>query len=296
MAKTILCSREDAEEKSKKFLRDILGKDLFNKLFDDGKIDVQSGGNVYELYDSGRIVNKTTNQAYCIVPTRPDYPIYDVVAIKYAWLKYGLKTVEKVANKTSLTYRPRDNSEGRRIDGIGYDSFVHYMEQQGWAREQIAIKRYNTNFVSTYSVGSETIGTIIDVRCPAGCMMSTMGTTHILEGTDKSAAYTYSLYITDKDGKEISGFNKIRIAKTKPSEEIIQLVRTFYSDLSSNKCREGNNEGNFKKAKDELFRWRNGIILYGEQYLRTYIINSNVDIPSGNVEINADFDLWTRRM
>jgi hypothetical protein len=295
MAKTISYSCEGALEKSKKFLKDILGKELFDKFFEEGKIDVESGGKVYELYDSGRIVNKSTNQAYCIVPTRPDYPIYDVIAIKYAWLKYGLKTVEKVANKTSLTYRSRNASEGRR-DGVGYDAFTHYMEQQGWAREQMMIDEQNTNFVSTHSVGLGTSGTIIDIRCPAGYSMSTKGMVQIPEDMDKNAAYTYSLHITDKNRKEINGFNIIRIEKIKPSEEVIQLARVLYSDMSSLRCSEDNNERNLKKAKGELYRWRNGIILYGGYHLRTYVINSNVDICSDNVKMNADFDLWMRRL
>ncbi len=301
MAKRISYSYEDTLEKSKKFLKDILGKNLFDKFFEDGKIEVESGGNVYELYDSGRIVNKSTNQAYCIVPTRPDYPIYDVIAIKYAWLKYGLKTVEKVANKTFLVHRSRDNSEGRR-DGVGYDAFIHFMEQQGWAREQLNINEQNTNFVSTHSVGLGTSGTIIDIRCPAGYSMSTKGMVQIPEDMDKNAAYTYSLHITDKNRKEINGFNIIRIEKIKPSEEVIQLARVLYSDLSnticmdSTLCNEDNNERNLKKAKNELFRWRNGFILYGEHHLRTHVINSNVDIYSDNVEMSADFDLWMRRI
>lgn len=301
MAKRISYSCEDAIEKSKKFLKDILGKNLFDKFFEDGKIEIESGRNIYELYNSGRIVNKTTNQAYCIVPTRPDYPIYDVIAIKYAWLKYGLKTVEKVANKTSLAYRSRDDSEDRR-DGVGYDSFIHYMEQQGWAREQLNINEQNTNFVSTHSVGLETSGTIIDIRCPEGYAISTKGMVQIPEDMDKNAAYTYSLYITDKNGKEINGFNIIRIEKIKPSEEVIQLTRILYSDMStmiytdSTLCNEDNNERNLKKAKNELFRWRNGFILLGGHHLRTYVVNSNVDIYSDNVEMNAEIDLWIRRI
>ena len=291
MAKKKLCSYDDAIEKSKKFLKDILGNQLFEKLIEDGKIDVESGGNLYQLDDSGRIVNKTTNQAYCIVPTRSDYPIYDIVAIKYAWLKYGLKTVEKVANKTSLTsYRPRDAAEGRRIDGVGYDSFIHYMEQEGWVREQLVINEQNTNLVSTYSVGLETTGTIVDIKCPTGCAMTTMGLLQVPVGADNSAAYTYSLYITDKNGKEISGFNAIRIAKIKPSEAVIQLMRGFYSDLSIIKYNER------KKTNDELYRWRQGIALYGGEYLRTHIINSGVDIYYDNIKIKADFDLWMKRM
>lgn len=297
MTKIKRYSYEDAEEKSKKFLKDILGTELFEKFFKDGKIDVESGGNIYELYDSGRIINKTTNHTYCIVPTSPDFPVYDVIAIKYTWLKYGLKTVERVANKTSLTYSPRTDAEGRRIDGVGYDAFVHYMEQQGWRREQIRIDENDTNLVTTNSLSAECSGAIVDIRCPAGNMMTIMGTSQIPAGANPEMAYTLSLCVTGRDGKEISGNNKIRITKIKPTEEVIQLVRIFYADLSITRFRLDNERENIqKKTHNELYRWRQGIALYGEDHLTIDVINSYSYISSRNIKVNVDFDLWIKNM
>lgn len=295
MAKKVRYSHKDAEEKSRKFLKDILGTELFEKFFKDGKIEVESGGNIYELHDSGRIINKTTNHTYCIVPTRSDYPTYDVIAIKYAWLKYGLKTVERVANKTSLTYRPTTDAEGRRIDGVGYDAFVHYMEQQGWRREQVRIEENDTNLVTTNSLSAEGSGTIVDIRCPAGNMMTIMGTSQIPVGRNPEMAYTLSLYVTDRDGKEISGNNKIRITKIKTSEAFIQLARVFYADISITRFRPDNERENIqKKAYNQLYRWRQGIALYGEEHLAIDVINSYSYIPSKNIKVKVDFDLWAK--
>ncbi len=289
MAKKVRYSYEDAEEKSKEFLKDILGTELFEKFFKEGKIDVESGGNVYELYNSGRIVNRTTNHTYCIIPKSPDFPIYDVIAIKYTWLKYGIKTVERVANKTSLTYNPRTDAEGRRIDGVGYDAFIHYMEQQGWRREQVIIDENNTSIVTTNSISTEGSGTIIDIRCPTGHVMTTMGALQVF---DDNPAYTLSLYVADKDGKEINGSNKIIITKIKPSEEIIQIARIFYSDVSITRFRQDNERYNQKKSYGELFRLKRGIILYGQEHLTINVINPDVYIPYRNIKVSVDFDFW----
>lgn len=261
---------EEIEEKSKKFLIDILGKELSDKFFEEGKIEIKSGGNTYQLYSSGKIINKTTNHIYCIVPTSPGLPIYDIIAIKFAWLKYGLEIVEKVANKTSIDYIPTSTTESQRVNGEGYEAFIHYMEQSGWRRELIILNEHNTRFVSTNHLNADYTGDIVNIRCPAGLMMTTKG---VLYGTND--AYTISLYVTDKDGKEINNTNRIKIEKIKPSEEVIQLARIFYVDIRNK------------------YRWRHSFVLNGQEHLRIFIVNPDVEI--GDVKINIDFDLWVRR-
>lgn len=287
-----------AEEKSKKFLKDIIGQKIYDKFVEDGKIEIESDKKVYELYLDGRVINKTANQKYCIVPNRPDYPAYDVVAIKYAWLKYGIKTVEKVANKTII--RPYIENHPDRT--IGYDGFVHYMGENGWSGEQIIINETNANFVTTNSVQNGNTGCIAEIRCPNGCQMSIMGTTQVPLGGDIKTAYPLSLMISNKDGKEISGFTKIRIAKIKPSTDIIQLARIFYSDISISKII-GQEYDLFStkvehkyidKTYGELWRWRMGVALYGGEYLGIHIINSETYIPRENIKISMKADLWIR--
>lgn len=280
-----------AEEKSKKFLKDIIGQKIYDKLVKDGKIEIESDKKVYELYLDGRVINKTANQKYCIVPNRPDYPAYDIIAIKYAWLKYGIKTVEKVANKTIIRQlSPYIENHPDRT--IGYDGFVHYMEENGWSREQIIINETNTNFVTTNSVQNGNTGCVaeIRIRCPSGCQMSIMGTTQVPQGGDIKAAYSLSLMIANKDGKEISGFTKIRIAKIKPCD-VIQLARIFYSDISTSKII---GQEHIYKTYDELWRRKMGILLYGGEHLDIYVINSETYIPRENIKISMGTDLWIR--
>lgn len=285
-------SHEKVEKKSKKFLLDLMGQELYDKFTKDGKIEVESGGNTYELYESGKVINKTANQSYCIVPDRSDYPSYDVIAIKYCWLKYGVKTVERVANRTRLdTYRIGQTP----ARDIGYAGFIDMMEQRGWRREPLSIDEYNTNLVTTNNVDAGSTQNVIDIRCPAGRSITIMGVQQVPNGIGPTAAHKVVLDIRDANGVEIPGNTKIRITKVKPSEEVIQLVRDFYSIFSLNKAITTEiGTVRVSKADNELYRWRTGIMLNGEEHLQMYIVNSEVKIPRDNVKLIIDMDLWMR--
>ena len=277
---------EESEQKAREFLRQVMGDDVFNEFIKEGKIEIQSNNITYELYEDGRVINKTTRQKYCIVPDRSDYPSYDVIAIKFAWIKYGQKTVDKVANKTSI-----DNLV-RRDNTNGYAAFVDYMESRGWRREQLTIDERNTNLVATHSIERGTNGIAIEIRCPAGRNMTMMGTNQVPVDADGTSADTIVLRITDKNDTEISGHTRIIIDKIRPLNRIM-LVRSFYFDFSL--TRRFNIDGiRVYKSYEEWYRWRNGIHLMGEDTLRIHIIDSPVDIYRKNIKIAMDMDYWTR--
>ena len=285
-------SYEKAEKKSRTFLRDIMGQELYDNFIRHGKIEIESGGNTYELYESGRVINKTVNQSYCIIPDRSDYPDYDVIAIKYCWLKYGVKTVERVANRTSLNTFGTGQTPTR---DIGYAGFIDMMEQRGWRHEPLSIDEYNTNIVTTNNVEAGTTSNVIDIRCPAGRSITIMGVEQVPNGIGLVAAHKIVLDIRDTDGVEIPPYTKIRIVKVKPSETVIQLVRDYYSIFSPNRAITTEiGTVRVSKADNELYRWRRGVMLNGEEYLKIYIINSEVKIPSSNVKFTIDMDFWMR--
>lgn len=293
-------SYEKAGEKSRTFLRYVMGQELYDKFVKHGKIDIESGGNTYELYESGRVINRTTNQSYCIIPDRSDYPDYDVIAIKYCWLKYGIKTVERVANRVRLStfdrqvpgYQQQIQRQGR---DIGYAGFVDMMEQQGWKRDQISIDENNTNIVTTHDVNTGSTQNVIDIRCPSGRSMTVMGIEQVPNYMGLAAAHRIILDIRDADRVEIPAYTKIRIEKIKPSEEVVQLVRDFYSIFSPNRVIV-TDIGTIRVSKtdNELFRWRRGIMLNGNEHMRIHVINSEVRILSDNVRFTIDMDFWTR--
>lgn len=281
-----------ARTKSQVFLRDVMGQELYDKFIKHGKIEIESGGNTYELYDNGRVINKTVNQLYCIIPDRSDYPDYDVIAIKYCWLKYGVQTVERVANRTRLNTLGTGQTPTR---DIGYAGFIDMMEQRGWRREPLSIDEYNTNLVTVNNVDTGSTQNVIDIRCPAGRSITIMGVEQVPNDLGPMAAHKAVLDIRDVNGVEIPSYTKIRIVKVKPSETVIQLARDFYSTFSPNRVI-ATEIGTIRvsKADNELYRWRRGIMLNGEEHLQMHIINSEVKIPIYNVKFIIDMDLWIR--
>ncbi len=282
---------EEPEQKAKEFLRQVMGNDVFNKFINDGKIEIESNNIIYELYDDGRVINKTTKQRYCIVPDRSDYPSYDIIAIKFAWIKYGQKTVDKVANKTNI-----DNIvhgiNGRQDNTNGYAAFVDYMESRGWRREQLTIDERYTNLVTTHSLERETTGAVISIRCPAGRNITVMGTNQIPVGADGRSADTIILKIADKNNVEISRYTRMCIDRMRYNARIM-LVRSFYYDFSLTRL-VNDNGIKIYKTYEEWYRWRAGIHLMGEDILRVNIVNSPVDIDRKNIKIAMDIDYWIR--
>jgi len=254
---------EKVEKKSKEFLKRIMGSEKFEKLQKDGKIEIEVDNKlsidnvgdkktIYELYSDGRVINKTKHQSYCIVTERSDYPLNDMIAIKYAWLVHENDIAEKVANKTNLRTRVVNRPDGApvpiaygdfvrdmeqrgwnrqqvRIDGVPwYGDYVDYMMTNSWHREVVTLDQNNTNIVKTCGVRKDATSAVVDVRCPAGMKLSIMGRRQVPSDADVRMAYSLGLYITDENGEEIPGYTKVRIVKDKPSESIIQLVRAFY--------------------------------------------------------------------
>jgi hypothetical protein len=302
---------DKVEKKSKEFLKKIMGKEKFDKLQKNGKIEIEVNNKsnektVYELYHDGKVVNKTKNQSYCIVTDRSDYPIADMVAIKYAYLVYNNELAEKVANKTNLYTGVTDRANGRPVpvaygdfiidmeqrgwdrqqhivsDTPWYGEYVDYLSDRGWHRELMVIDQNNTNIVATFSIGRETTGTIVDIRCPAGMKMSMMGTKQVPRGADVRMAYSFGLYITDDNGEEIPDETKIRITKIKPSEYVVQLARIFYQDVK------------MTQDGETSYRFIQGIETNGHEHLVVHLINASKDIPSENIRFKMEADLWAR--
>lgn len=289
--------REEAEQKSKVFLRQVMGDDVFKEFAKNGNVEIKSGDTTYELSENGNVINKTTNQKYCIVPDRLDYPSYDVIAIKFAWLKYGQKTVDRVANRTSLDL-DRHNADvfrRRQRNVPSYSEFVDYMESRGWAREQVAIDERNTRLVETYSIERGSTGPVIDVRCPAGYSITFMGINQlpIYLNTDTRSAYAVILRISDENDLEISGYTSLRIDKIRPSDYVLQLARGPYSFF--NLTRQVDDEIceiRSYKTDSEWYRWRSGVQLMGNDLLRINIVDSPADIDRKNVKMSMEMDLW----
>ncbi len=288
---------KEAEQKSKAFLRSVMGDAVFNKFIEEGKVEIQSGNVTYELYNDGRVINKTSNQKYCIVPDRSDYPSYDILAIKFAWLKYGQETVDRVANKTNIeTIRPvMVDCRGQQGNIASYAEFVHYMESNRWTREQVTVDELTTHLISTNSVRRGTTGPVISIRCPAGRTITIMGINQVPSRDDIRSAYSVILKIVDENDVEINGDTSIIIEKVNPSESTRTIVRGPYSLFNLTR-QVGNDTYRISayKTDEEWYRWRSDIHLMSEGMLRINVINSPVDICRENIKMSMDMDLWMR--
>lgn len=280
------------EKRAKTFLQDVMGQENYSKFIKEGKIEIKSRKCVYELDIHGIIINKTNNQKYCIVPApgtpdRDNIPLFDLIAIKYSWLKYRADTVERVAHRTYL-----DTSEPVRERATYYD-FIRYMQDLGWNREQLTIDEHNENFVSIRNINAGEVGHIVEVRAPVGNIISIIGTQQIPRTLrDNIFAHLQPhrliIRIADIQDVEIAPDTDIEIIKESITRQTICINRLHYGYISPTK----NNLYTLIQRRDsEHYAFREGILLHHYENLKVNIINPDRDIK--NVKFELDLDLWT---
>jgi len=121
-----------------------------------------------------------------------------------------------------------------------------------------------------------------------------MGTQQVPAGADRATAHALILRLAGTDETELSRRLKIKIEKVKPSEEVVMLARDFYSMFSLTK------QGGatpVDKSDNEIYRWRRGIVLYGEEVMKISLVSeADIAIDSSYVKMQMDLDLWTKKM
>jgi hypothetical protein len=177
-----------------------------------------------------------------------------------------------------------------------YSVFVQEMEASGWYREQLSIDENNTFLVATFTATSPTTGRVAEVTCPAGRIVTTKGVEQIPAGADRGSAHAVVLRLGGTDDLELNRTFKVKIEKIKPSEETTMVARDFYSMFSLTKQIGTATVQEALKSDNEIYRWRRGVVLYGEEKMRFSVITPNITVSSGNVKIQMDLDLWTRRV
>lgn len=278
-----------AEKKAKIFLRDVMGRKNYNKFIEEGKIEIKSEGRIYELAIDGTVINKTDNQKYCIIlapgtSDRDDIPLFDLIAIKYSWLKHGTNIVEQTARKTYL-----DTSEpiGKR-ERTTYHDFVHYMENHGWRRKQLTIDEYNENIVSIHNVNIGEIGHIIEVKAPAENDITIMGTRQI--SRYHRFAHRFAIRLADTQNVEIASDTTIEIIKERLTEERIYIDRLCYGHINPTR---NNLYTAIQRRNSGYYTFRNGILLHPNESIKVNVIYPDRDIK--NVMFQLDLDFWIRR-
>lgn len=184
-----------------------------------------------------------------------------------------------------------------------YSSYVEYLESLGWRRSQITLDEMNTRIVTTTGGIVGATFAVIDVRCPAGQKMSVMGTQQIQRGADARTAHALRIRLAGTADVETSQFTKIRLTKEKTTEDVVQLARVFYNDVSMIK-QLNTGIGGTALLKDDAqwYRFKQGIELNGEEHFFVYVVAENptggpilpdVAIDATHVKFAMDMDMWT---
>ncbi len=184
-----------------------------------------------------------------------------------------------------------------------YTAYVEYLESLGWRRSQITLDEKNTRLVTTFSLGAGASGQVVDIRCPAGQKMSIMGTQQVMRGADARTAHALRVRFAGTSDVEVNQLTKIRITKEKTTEDVVQLARVWYNDISMTK-QVLSAAGGTSLFKDDMiwYRFKQGIELNGEEHLFIYVIGEtptggpnlpDIAIEATHVKIALDMDMWT---
>lgn len=180
-----------------------------------------------------------------------------------------------------------------------YTNYVEYLESMGWRRSQLTLNEKNARLVTVASSSIATTTAIIDIRCPAGQKISIMGTQQIARGADARTAHALRLRLAGTSDAEISPYTTLRITKEKTTEDVVQLARVFYVDVSLIKQTGTNPQ---LKTDLEWYRFKQGIELNGEEHLFIYVVGEtptggpnlpDVAIDSTHIKFALDCDIWT---
>lgn len=169
---------------------------------------------------------------------------------------------------------------------------------------------------------------LIDVKFPLGYIFSIAGKGQIQNMVDDKSStddkssnndkspnddksskefdklFTLSIKICDSNNDELNPESRIIIHKEKDIDEyetdVVRLESTFYKNVSyttakavsTELCKEHAIYRNSVKTIDELYKFRQGVEFKGDEHLRIYVVDSDIDINPENVEFNINLDRW----
>ena len=170
-----------------------------------------------------------------------------------------------------------------------YPRYVDYLERHEWTRESITITELLSRIatISKLKVGND--GTVLDIKCPAGLIMSIPGTEGVPNGYEMEKIRPLEVKFSDSNGREIGPDTCIKIFKHKLLKKDVQIGQVLYRDIS---MMDYSNSPNLFKDYNELYRFGKGVEIKGEDSLRLHVINTDTDIDVA--KFNLGIDLWTR--
>ncbi len=166
-----------------------------------------------------------------------------------------------------------------------YTGYIQHLENKGYNKEEINIDECSAEIVTTRSLAKDTMGTVIDIRCPCRYIISIAGREQFPE-----QAHKLTIRLANKDNVEIAPDTRIKIIKEKVSQAIVVIDYVFYKDISVTEFLKY--PPNKTKEYDKLFKFNNSIELNGNEHLQISAINPDIDIDSSHINLSLDIDLW----
>ena len=167
-----------------------------------------------------------------------------------------------------------------------YLKYVEFLENNNYIRESITIYENLTSIVTINNLKMGNEGTIIDIMCPPGIILSFIGIKSFLEDFDIERMPHFEIKLANSNGEEINHNTKIKILKKKILNKDEELCELEYKDIGMLNY---SDSPNLFKYHSQLFRFDQSIELKGEDHLKLYIINIDKDIDT--VKLNLDADL-----
>lgn len=176
-----------------------------------------------------------------------------------------------------------------------YKDRIQAIQNEGYSKESITVTSNILSLVTTFSVPKEAVNKVLELRCPAGRIMTVCGFNDSgVDPRDFARAphlycvpHQFSIRCFGKDNVGLSPFTKIYIYKVKPDGSETKIDEVPYGDLSLA-------YGERFKRKEERYYFSDTIILYGEEILRLLPVNH--DIYISRTELFMKCDLFTREI
>lgn len=191
-----------------------------------------------------------------------------------------------------------------------YEKFVQDMMKDNWQREQIAVDNTNTSLTTLLgNIAAAGSGSVIEITCPPGRVMSIKGTEQVAQGADRASAHGFWMRLacgtTGILGQEINEMTHVNIQKQTPSTAVVPLIKDIYQSMSLAVQHNLNTivianaaVGNLYKGDENIHRFRKGIIIYGQDRLQIQVVTTTAiattQITGISTQYSIDMDLWTR--
>lgn len=170
-----------------------------------------------------------------------------------------------------------------------YIRYIDYLERHEWTRESITLTELLLSIVTINKLKIGENGIVLDIKCPAGLIITIPGTEGISDGYNIERVRPIEIKLANSNGREINPDTCIKIFKHKLLKKDVEIGHMLYRDISMTDYSDSLNL--FKDYK-ELYRFGRGIEIKGEDSLRLYVIDPDIDIDT--TKFNLGIDLWTR--